>query len=1502
MAPNKKKKKPASNPARGFATTSLVSKKSEKATQDEEINLLEPPSIAAGDKGVPSSDEFKAAGSNASTDYSKLSPEEVEKRLEQAALVSLFEKFAHKVRRDSDRQSSRLSTDRRVLRNTEVLPLEKWLSLEIVEEILELARLEEHQARVCESTLNGKQISEEDTIVRLWTLHQTLVKAGITQEKLQDVLNHVMRTKVTSPRSNEDKQKDALWGIDEALDWLGANCPREDLPDYEHRRRPKTNGHMTESINGSSISPIEAPSPAGSGDHRDRPSHNMNDPSSEVRASYRDQPGSNQDDGSSRDATGHESSSGSDHDSIELDSDTEPEELLSTYLALKSRLYRRELAVPKSTKISPRTRRLLDCLARVETDILFDRKDAISKWREMKIDMDRQASSRRKLGLDATHRSGVKHDDGRTSPTNNTPNLTKNIPGPPSGMPDRIKESSGSEEEGDEDGLIGGLFGNDDVTSDPITSTTPKQSTAADVAVRDFGRWTGTSPRRILEDACRAKDSGTRFSCDVVSKTSFMIRCKLTVKWSKDQESFTSPLGPSITLLSTSRTVSATMNTISTPDYLQSEAYISTAMLFLVFGCGREDKVYLRLPSTWRDLWMSFAAIWQQQIDERDQSVIRDIRDMVHDQMDRIEGGGVVINPDLREGVVKTDIPISAKHDETANIPGLLPISDAKFLQDLWHRKSTTTKYTSLLRSRMTLPIWTFKSEVLRAIEADQVLIICGETGCGKSTQVPSFILEEELAKGRLPKIYVTEPRRISAISLARRVSEELGELKSDLGTARSLVGFSIRLEAKVSRDTMLVYATTGIVLRMLESSNELAEITHLILDEVHERSIDSDFLLMILRQLRDRRPKLKIILMSATVNAQRFSAYLGGAPILTVPGRTFPVETRYLEDAIELTKHDPDRASDGRGHYSANDPDTDLDDSTDHANEKSPTGDLVGYSGRTRSVVKNLNEYKIDYDLIVKLIDLMATSQEFLDFSKAILVFLPGLAEIRRLNDILSGNPKLSAGWYIYPLHSTIASEEQERAFLIPPQGFRKIVLATNIAETGITIPDVTCVIDAGKHKEMRFDERRQLSRLIESFISRANAKQRRGRAGRVQNGLCFHLFTKHRYENRMAEQQTPEMLRLSLQDLVLRVKICRLGGIEESLSEAMDPPSAKNIRRAIDALTDVKALTAAEELTPLGRQLAKLPLDVHLGKLLLLGVTFRCLDAAATIAAILSSKSPFSAPLSERKQAELARLSFARGDSDLLTLWNAYQAWRRVRTTTSSFEYQFCRKNFLNPQALSNIEDLKLQLLSALVDGGCLQLSRIELSSLQSARATSRQRRFFSIPSHYDSNSDDDLILGSVIAWSFYPKLLVRDGKGWRNVGNNQQISLHPASVNKSNRQIRWLSFYHVMQSSNKLYNAHETTAAEEFAIALLCGEAEIKLFAGVMILDGNRVRLSFADWKSLLALKILRARLKALLDQTFRSPGRALSQRHLDWFGVWERIFHQRGQRKREAIKQV
>lgn len=635
---------------------------------------------------------------------------------------------------------------------------------------------------------------------------------------------------------------------------------------------------------------------------------------------------------------------------------------------------------------------------------------------------------------------------------------------------------------------------------------------------------------------------------------------------------------------------------------------------------------------------------------------------------------------------------------------------------------------------------------------------------------------------------------------------------------------------------------------------------------------------------------------MSATVDAARFSRYLNDAPILNVPGRTFPVKTQYLEDAIELT-HYAGAAGDTQKNGNSS-----GDDEEEIVSEKTGIpAKLPGYSPATRNVLSTYDEYAIDYGLIIRLIEAVAYDPQLSRYSSAVLVFLPGIAEIRQLNDMLTSHQSFDSNWLIYPLHSTISSEDQQAAFLLPPPGVRKIVIATNIAETGVTIPDITCVIDTGKHKEMRFDERRQLSRLTQSFIARANAKQRRGRAGRVQEGLCYHLFTKYRHDNLMMDQQTPEMLRLSLQDLVMRTKICKLGDIESTLSQALDPPSTKNIRRAIDALIEVDALTPGEELTHLGRQIAKLPLDAHLGKLVLLASMFGCVDVAITIAAILSSKSPFVTPFGAKQRADIARLSFKTGDSDLLTTYNAYKAWRTICTNARPSEMQFCHTNFLSSQNLGNIEDLKAQLLSSLVEAGFVAMSPEEHRMNTHHRSTTSSRTFVAVPPQYDVHSSNDLLVNSVIATAFYPKLLTREGKGWRNISNNQTVNLAPTSVNKDSNTAKFLSYYHIMQSSNKFYNAHSTSIAHPLPMVLMvAADMDFKLHAGVVSFPGNVVKFAVREWRAAVALKVLRRRVKEILNANLSNPGRILWEREREWLGLFERVFVERWE-KDERIKE-
>ena len=751
------------------------------------------------------------------------------------------------------------------------------------------------------------------------------------------------------------------------------------------------------------------------------------------------------------------------------------------------------------------------------------------------------------------------------------------------------------------------------------------------------------------------------------------------------------------------------------------------------------------------------------------------------------------------------------------------------------------------------LPIAAFQQHILGVLAQNQVFVLSGETGCGKSTQVPAYILEDCLSRGEPCKVYVTEPRRISAISLAERVSSELGEERGSVGKNDSLVGSAVRLESNIGRNARLVYATTGIFLRMLEGSR-LEGVTHVILDEVHERSIESDFLLIILKSLLEARPDLKVVLMSATLDAERISDYFGGCPTVNVPGRTFPVDVRWLEDAVELCDYTledgspyarrPKRGQQGRDNQarlqsvvSAEDDAPDEDEDEDE-NAEQPSGiSAVRYSPKTISTLDRMDEYTVNHDLIVALLERMCLKDEAMaPYSAAILIFLPGIAEIRKLNDLLQVHPIFgSRQFQLFPLHSTISSENQSLVFDLPPAGVRKIVLSTNIAETGITIPDITCVIDTGKHREMRFDEKRQMSKLIECFVAKSNAKQRRGRAGRVQNGLCWHLFTRHRHDQYLAEHPLPEMLRLSLQDLALKLKVMkvRIGStIEDALSKALDPPTTLNIQRSVASLIEIKALTTTEDITPLGRHLAKIPLDVHMGKFLLIACSLQILDSALTIAATLNAKSPFQNPFGRELEARNAKKSFDFGDNDFVTIVRAFNSWRRA--SDNGVAKQFCQKCFLSQTNLIQIEELRQQYMSYLLDSGFVTVDDETRREIMGARFrfSSSKTRFFRVPANLDVNAGSLAMINTALVSALYPKLLVIDPRtaGLKTLTNGAPASIHPSSVNFKMRLshlpkgINHLVYFTIMQSK-RLY-AWETGIVDDRAILLMCGDADFKV----------------------------------------------------------------------------
>lgn len=1076
-------------------------------------------------------------------------------------------------------------------------------------------------------------------------------------------------------------------------------------------------------------------------------------------------------------------------------------------------------------------------LASIERDMLFDRDTAMQQWQPMLMDMQIEA--------------------GRAKKEASAP-LDKKI--------HQIQSQNHKAREGDNDSeaddLLGGMFGNGDENQ----ILTPEIKDQPSVTVVDYGIWSGVHPKRLLEEVAADKLNRGSLRFKSLLSTSFSVRLQLDVHWKIDiaiDDASRTILPPEITFESTPNQWRFKMIGTASKTNLQAEALLATLCLFLLSSIDSANPKQLqRLPKVWREYLTGRTEKRRDIVIHKDIETLQQIRHVIKMQENTDTDKTSKIN---RERPENKD---SKRTDRSVSVKFSPEIAIAK-----WQSRERSPKYSTMASFREGLPVFNHKEQILDAFEREPFLIICADTGAGKSTQVPSYILGHKLSKGEDYHILVTQPRRISAISIARRVSAELGEDKDALGTSRSLVGYAIRMESKTSPETRLTFATTGVLVRMLqdERDSSLSHLNCLVLDEVHERTMDLDLLFIALKQVHQRRPDLKIVLMSATVDSTKFSRYFNDAPVLDIPGRTFPVQLGFLEDAIEATQ-----SAVKTNDYvkSESPPDSDYSD-------EEPTGgdheeDLSQYSQSTRRFLAGYDQTRINYDLIVQLAITIATEQRYTAYSSAILIFMPGIGEIRRLYNMLLSSRVFSSRWMIYMLHSTFSTQELEEAFIIPPSGYRKIVIATNIAETGVTIPDITAVIDTCKEKIMRFDERRQLSRLTEGFIARASARQRKGRAARVREGICFHLVTRYRFENKMMEQPTPEMLRLSLQDPILRVKTWNLGGLqsaEEVLSAALDPPSAKNIRRAILRLQEFSALDTTEKLTSLGSILAKLPLDVLLGRLSVFGLLFQCLDAVITIVASFGTKSIFV----DQNMGNSVKMVFARGDSDFLTTYNAYIGWKKALEAGTG--NSFCQKYHLNSHQLQQLEEQKTQLFYNLADAQLIVLDTDEIAALQ--RARTRRSATFQIPERYNKLSTE-AVISAVIAIALHPKLLHKEGNGLRNVYNNQQLQLAPTSVNRG-KPPNWICYLEASQAKSGKLNASYSSKVTQAALALLLGEAEFKLFSGVVDIDNGRIRLSLRNWKETLVLQGLRSRIHHIIDAFLRRPDSLLASDDQEWLEI-------------------
>lgn len=717
--------------------------------------------------------------------------------------------------------------------------------------------------------------------------------------------------------------------------------------------------------------------------------------------------------------------------------------------------------------------------------------------------------------------------------------------------------------------------------------------------------------------------------------------------------------------------------------------------------------------------------------------------------------------------------------------------------QQAWQESPEGRK---MLKFRGSLPASKEKDALLTAISGNQVVIISGETGCGKTTQIPQFILESEIesVRGAVCSIICTQPRRISAMSVSERVAAERGE---KLGES---VGYKVRLEGMKGKDTCLLFCTTGILLRRLLVDRNLKGVTHVIVDEIHERGMNEDFLLIVLKDLLPRRPELRLILMSATLDAELFSSYFDGAPVVHIPGFTYPIRTYFLENILEMTGYrlTPYNQVDDYGQekmwkMNKQAPRKRKSQLASVVEDALRATDFKDYSPQTQESLSCWNPDCIGFNLIENLLCYICENE----CPGAVLVFMTGWDDISSLKDKLQAHPILGDSDQVLLLtcHGSMASAEQRLIFDKPRDGVRKIVLATNIAETSITINDVVFVVDCGKAKETSYDALNNTPCLLPSWISKVSAQQRRGRAGRVQPGKCYHLYPRCVYDA-FADYQLPEILRTPLQSLCLQIKSLKLGSISEFLSRALQSPELLAVQNAIEYLKIIGALDENENLTVLGRHLTMLPMEPKLGKMLILGAVFNCLDPILTIVAGLSVRDPFLTPLDKKDLAEAAKAQFSHDYSDHLALVRAYEGWKDAEKDQIGYEY--CWKNFLSAQSMKAIDSLRKEFFSLLKD----------TDLVDGNMAT------------YNAWSYDEHLIRAVICCGLYPGIcsVVQNEKSFSlKTMEDGQVLLHSNSVNARECKIPypWLVFNEKIKVNSVFLR--DSTAVSDSVLLLFGGD---------------------------------------------------------------------------------
>jgi ATP-dependent helicase HrpA len=567
------------------------------------------------------------------------------------------------------------------------------------------------------------------------------------------------------------------------------------------------------------------------------------------------------------------------------------------------------------------------------------------------------------------------------------------------------------------------------------------------------------------------------------------------------------------------------------------------------------------------------------------------------------------------------------------------------------------------------LPVSNRKDEIAEAIRQHQVVIVCGETGSGKTTQLPKICLE--LGRGVAGLIGHTQPRRIAARSVASRIAQEL---KSPLGEA---VGYKVRFNDKLSESSYVKLMTDGILLAETQHDKFLNAYDTIIIDEAHERSLNIDFLLGYLKQLLPKRPDLKVIVTSATIDAERFSNHFNGAPVIEVSGRTYPVEVRYRALGNKTTMVAVE---------------VPIDDGLDDIDRFAQ--DLMGVKRKPpRTETRWLEEDDEEEAMEDAIVD---TAEDLLRQGDGdILVFLPGEREIRDTADHLrkyqGRSPKLKS-IEILPLFARLSIEDQQKIFRT--SGQRRIVLATNVAETSLTVPGIKYVIDTGLARVNRYSPRAKVEQLQIEKISQAAAKQRAGRCGRVSNGICVRLYSEQDFNDRPPFTD-PEIIRSSLASVILRMADLRLGDVAEF--PFIESPSSRLISDGYQLLQELGAVTEQREITELGRHMARLPLDPRVARMILAAKREGCLREILIIASVLSIQDPRERPMDKREVADQAHSKFNAENSDFMSflkLWewaeNAFKNKKSNRELLSQ-----CHQNFLSFLRLKEWRELHQQLL---------------------------------------------------------------------------------------------------------------------------------------------------------------------------------------------------------------